>query len=404
MKILFLTIVNIINIDTQNIYSDLVRELAKKNNEVYLISPFEKKFNCKTGLIEYKDSADYRKRIHILKFKIGNIQKTNFIEKGISTILFEKQLKHVLKKNFNNVKFDLIVYSTPPITFTKTIKYIKNKSGARTYLLLKDIFPQNAVDLQILSKHGIKGIVYKYFKRKEKSLYKVSDKIGCMSQKNCEYLLKQNSYLTASKLEVFPNCIDPKLRQNRDLKTITKIKKSWGLPFDKKIIISGGNFGKPQDVSFIKKCLKTCESLKSYFFVIVGAGTDFYLLKNINFSNCKIIDSIDVDSFNNLLLGCDIGWITLDYRFTIPNFPSRLLSYMQAKLPIIICANNSTDIGDICELNHFGWKTDSLNSQNFKQLLLSIKANELNRYSFNSYNYLIKFFNVKKIINKFDNL
>lgn len=86
------------------------------------------------------------------------------------------------------VKFDLILYSTPPITFTNVIKYVKRHNPkAMTYLMLKDIFPQNAVDIQMLSKTGLKGILYRWFRRKEKEMYRISDWIGCRAR-NVEYV------------------------------------------------------------------------------------------------------------------------------------------------------------------------------------------------------------------------
>ena len=62
------------------------------------------------------------------------------------------------------------MYSTPPITFCRAVDYVKKRDNAQTYLLLKDIFPQNAVDIGMMSKQGIKGILYKFFREKEKRL------------------------------------------------------------------------------------------------------------------------------------------------------------------------------------------------------------------------------------------
>ena len=90
------------------------------------------------------------------------------IEKGIGTLLIERQFKVAIKKYICGVDFDLIIYSTPPITFPVVIQYLKAEyPRARTYLLLKDIFPQNALDLGMLSTSGIKGILYRYFRKKE---------------------------------------------------------------------------------------------------------------------------------------------------------------------------------------------------------------------------------------------
>lgn len=85
---------------------------------------------------------------------------------------------------------------------------MKNRDDSYAYLLLKDIFPQNAVDLQILNTNGMKKWIYRYFRKKEKSLYAFSNKIGCMSQANVDYILKNNPSIHDTKLEVCPNSIE----------------------------------------------------------------------------------------------------------------------------------------------------------------------------------------------------
>src|SRR5699024_9539288 len=123
-----------------------------------------------------------------------------------STINIGRQLKKNISKYFKDIKFDLILYSTPPITFVSVIEYLKKRDAAKTYLLLKDIFPQNAIDLEMFGKNGI---IYKYFRMLEKKLYKVSDKIGVMSKANLEYLIDKNEFLDESKIEICPNTITP---------------------------------------------------------------------------------------------------------------------------------------------------------------------------------------------------
>ncbi|KII50801.1 hypothetical protein QR19_15085, partial [Enterococcus faecalis] len=138
------------------------------------------------------------------KLKIGNIQKTNLLEKGISTIQIEQQFINGIKHYFSDIKFDLVVYSTPPVTFAKVVDFIKKRDNCKSYLLLKDIFPQNAVDLGKISK---KSLIYKYFRKKEVSLYEVSDYIGTMSEKNSQYILHHNEFDRRKIVEINPNSI-----------------------------------------------------------------------------------------------------------------------------------------------------------------------------------------------------
>lgn len=83
------------------------------------------------------------------------------IERGISTLTTETKFVREIKKHFADVKFDLVLYSTPPITLQEAVSYVKKRDNAKTYLILKDIFSQNAVDLGMMSKTGIKSLLYR---------------------------------------------------------------------------------------------------------------------------------------------------------------------------------------------------------------------------------------------------
>ena len=153
MNIIFLTLARISDIKERGIYHDLMRKFRDEGHQVYIVTPCERRLNLKTSLV--KDNG-----VHILNVKTLNIQKTNVVEKGIGTLLVENQYKAAIKKYLSGVSFDLITYSTPPITFTKVIKYLKKENpNAISYLQLKDIFPQNAVDIGMMSKTGVKGLL-----------------------------------------------------------------------------------------------------------------------------------------------------------------------------------------------------------------------------------------------------
>ncbi|MER1984392.1 MAG: glycosyltransferase family 4 protein [Solibacillus sp.] len=362
MNILFLSLVSINNIDDPGIYNDLLRKFRDEGHQLSVVTPLEKRLNKPTESVMEKD-------INFLRVQIGNITKTNLIEKGISTLTIESSYLRAIKKHFNEIKFDLVIYSTPPITFEKVIRYIKRRDNAKSYLLLKDIFPQNAVDLNMFSESSV---INKYFQHKEKKLYKQSDYIGCMSPANVDFILKHNPYLNSDHVEVCPNSIEP-INIEYNEKDIQEIRIKYKIPLDKVVFIYGGNLGKPQGIDFLIECLKANKQNNKVYFVIAGSGTEFGKLKtffdNEQPPNAQLFEQLPKEDYEVLANSCDVGLIFLDKRFTIPNFPSRLLSYMQASMPVLAATDVNTDLGAIIEKGEFGFWCESRNVEEFNKQL-----------------------------------
>lgn len=368
MNVLFLTLVEFESIQEHNIYTDLLREFVRNGHNVFVISPVEKRRNIETHVVREYHAT-------ILRLQIGNTQKTNILEKGISTVMIESTYKKAIRKYFSDVKVDLVLYSTPPITLVSAIEYVKKRDGARTYLLLKDIFPQNAVDIGMMSTTGLKGLLYRHFRKQEKKLYSVSDRIGCMSQANVDYVIKHNPEVDPRIVEVCPNSIEV-IDKSVDEETRMTIRKKYGIPLDKKVFIYGGNLGKPQGIPFLIECLKKGSDIENTYFLIVGDGTEYGILQDFidreKPVNVKLMKRLPREDYDNMVGACDVGMIFLDHRFTIPNFPSRLLSYMQAKIPVLAVTDPNTDIGKVIIDGEFGWWCESDDSNRFREIILSV--------------------------------
>lgn len=355
MKVLFLSISPIKKVEEHSISLDLLREFKRCGHDIYIVAGIEKRDNTETNLAEEAGCK-------ILRVKIGNNKKANIIEKGITTLMLPKIYIKAIKKYFSDVKFDLVLYPTPPITHYDTVRFIKKRDGARSYLLLKDIFPQNAVDIGMMRKSGLKGLIYKYFRKKEKKLYAVSDRIGCMSQANVDYVLKHNPEIDPKKVEICPNSIEV-----QDM-TVTseeraELREKYGIPEDKKVFVYGGNLGRPQGIPFLIKCLKSQLQNEEAYFLVVGDGTEFGKLKaffdEAKPDNMKLMSRLPKEDYDRMVAACDVGMIFLDHRFTIPNFPSRLLAYMQAGLPVLAATDPNTDVGKVITEGGFGWWCES---------------------------------------------
>lgn len=373
------------NIETSGIYTDLMRKFRNESHNVYIIYPRERRHKLPT---ELKSDG----RLHTLGVKTLNVTKTNVIEKGIGQVLLERQFKKALKKYFSNIKFDIILYSTPPITFAKVIKYTKQSNpNAMTYLLLKDIFPQNAVDIGMLTTTGLKALLYKSFRRKEKDLYKISDYIGCMSPANVKYILEHNPEINPEIVEVAPNSYDVPV--NIPHPTINGIREKYNLPTDKPIFIYGGNMGKPQGIPFLLECMNAVQNREDCHFVIVGSGTEYPKLESwVNSANPKSVSLfkyLPKQEYDSLANSCDVGMIFLDYRFTIPNYPSRLLSYLIEHKPIIAVTDPNCDMGTIAEENGYGYYCPSNSVGSFVETIDRMLSSDIKQMGENAYQFFL---------------
>ena len=399
MNIIFLTLARITDINQREIYSDLIRKFRDEGHTVYLVTPSERRFRKVTSLYESDG-------VRILSVKTLKIQKTNIIEKGIGTLLLERQYKVAIKKYLKGIQFDLITYSTPPITFTNVVKYLKKQNPkAISYLQLKDIFPQNAVDIGMFTKSSL---FYKFFRKKEVELYKNSDFIGCMSPANVEYVRKHNPFYPTNRVEVAPNCVDLQTQEKEVDKRA--IREKYGVPVNKPVFIYGGNLGKPQGIDFLIKCLDDNKTRQDCYFLVVGNGTEYHKLEawmndvqnkldDVNKLSVKLISRLPKQDYDQLVKACDVGLIFLDHRFTIPNYPSRLLTYLEYKMPVICATDSNTDIGRIAERNGYGYWCESNRSIDFNVLLNKMlgKPGSIKEMGERGYDYLCKNYQVDNI-------
>ena len=391
MNILFMSLGEFSDLSSGSVHIDVVKELSKKH-EVYLVCKSEKNKSDKVGL-------SYEYGIHVLRVATGAIKTSNFIAKGISTLTVESRFKKAIVKEFGKIHFDWVIYTTPPITFVRPISYIKKRDKASTYLMLKDIFPQNAIDIGIMKKSGVMAPLYWYFRNKEKALYEISDKIGCMSPANIEFVLKNNPSVDKSKMELFPNSIYVNdLSCNAEQRK--EIREKYGIPDNAIVFVYGGNLGKPQGIPFLIKCLNRVKDIKEAFFLIVGNGTEFSsihtYLEESRQTNAKLLKGLPKKDYDLLVSACDIGMIFLDHNFTIPNFPSRILSYMQSHLPILSVTDPNTDVGSVIETGNFGWWCESNDADSFAQKVEEALNSNIRQAGDNGFRYLQEYYDVEK--------
>ena len=393
MNIIFLTMSNMQDVERHGIYADLMRKFRNEGHRVTIVTPRERRLGERTSLKEVDG-------VQILGVRTLNLQKTNVIEKGLGQVLVERQFKKAIKKHLGDIKVDLILYSTPPITLMGVVKYLKKKNPkAFTYLLLKDIFPQNAVDIGMMQKTGVKGLLYRHFRKQEKELYRVSNHIGCMSPANVRYILKHNPELNPEKVEVAPNSYEVQEIVALTEEQRVAIRQKYNLPTGRPIFVYGGNLGKPQGIPFLVKCLDANANRQDCHFLVVGNGTEYGKLET--WYNDKKPQSVSLfarlpkEDYDQLVRACDVGLIFLDYRFTIPNYPSRLLPYLMEKKPIIAATDPNCDTGSIAEANGSGFWCPSNDVKAFTQCVDKILKSDLSQMGQNGNEFFLNNYTVE---------
>lgn len=336
MNVLFLMIAFPDIKKVSNFYSDLPEKFKEKEHNVCVANLLEKKYNKATYLEEVKG-------INVLWIKSGDWFNTNsVIKKGLTAVTISNCFNRAIQKYFSDIKFDLVIYFTPPITFAPVVKYIKKRDKCMSYLILRDIFPQGVRDLGLLDNQ----LLYNYFRRKEKQLYDLSDHIGCMSHGNIKYVLEHNN-VGENKLEILHNW--GKSNCNNELPGVN-YKEKYGLG-DKFIAVFGGNIGLPQELEFLLELAKEYKERDDIVFLIVGKGAEkqrmINIVKNEKLSNVIIKDMMQRDEYNSLLKQCNIGLINLSRKFTIPNIPSKTVAYFKARIPILASTDKNTDYKDL---------------------------------------------------------
>jgi len=387
MRILFFTLVKIDSVYQRGNYSDLIREIRDRGHEIIIITPRERRF--KRNCVVLKEGS-----ATLLKVWTPNIQKTNILEKTVGLLLIQYLFKVALDRVVKSQSIDFIIYSTPPITFNWLVSYCRKRFNAKTYLLLKDIFPQNAVDLNMF---GLNSLTYKYFRNVEKKLYSISDFIGTMSDANSKYLIEKTPELNPRNIEINPNSIDIITSNPKQSNS-----KNYAVPEeDKRVFVYGGNIGKPQKIEFLLDVIIACRDIYKAFFVIIGSGTEskkvaewFKLNKPENALYIQEMPQNDYEQY--LDKHCDVGMVFLDPRFTIPNYPSRILYYMLYKLPVLCATDTVTDIGKDAEKNNYGFECKSGDIARFKKYvqLFTDDDNLVEKYGENAFSYLKINFNV----------
>ena len=365
---------------------ELAVGLLARGHEVAVATP---DFRIKSKYEEEKIDG-----VQVYRFKSPNVKHESKIKRALNETVLSFNAYKNLRPVFNSIQFDKIISYSPSIFFGPLIKKLKKKWNAKSYLILRDIFPQWVID------HGIikeKSPVVTYFRKFEKINYSAADRIGLQSPKNLEWF--NAKFGLQEKTEVLFNWSSEK-----PIKTAVKtFRKKYKLE-DKIVFFYGGNMGEAQDMMNLVRLAKNLKTEEKAHFVFAGSGNEFHLveeaIKKMNLHNLTLLPPVSQIEYRKMLSEFDVGLFSLHKGHSTHNFPGKLLGYMAQGLPILGSVNKGNDVMEVIEEAKAGFVCCNGDDKVFKDNALRLFKNDVERKQLgvNSNRLLQKKFSVQSCI------
>jgi glycosyltransferase involved in cell wall biosynthesis len=320
--------------------SDLATELQRLGHEVIVAAPDE------NILADIETAVE--NGIQVLRVRTGRIKTASKWVRGLN----ESRLSDLMWKKgrsfFESHPCDLIIYYSPTIFFGSLVKRLKKNFGCPSYLILRDLFPQWAVDAGILRK----GLVYNYLKWKERLHHEAADIIGVQSPANLLYF-RENGLDKTYHLEVLYNWTT--LEEKSILPGAHRDR--LGLQ-GKVVFFYGGNIGIAQDMDNIVRLAVNLQNEPNAYFLLVGEGSEVPRLRadiaSKGLTNIAIHPAVGQREYLSMLSEFDVGLISLDPGLKTQNFPGKMLGYMYYSMPMLASINPGNDLKVILEEHEAG--------------------------------------------------
>ena len=286
--------------------------------------------------------------VRIVRLKSPRTKDIGYIRRTIGEFLMPfAMLRNLRKSPLANENWDGVVWYSPSIFLGPIAKALKQSSGCRSYLIIRDIFPEWAVDMGLMGK----GLPYRFFKTIANYQYAVADVIGVQTPGNLAYF---NEWANQSnrRVEILQNWLA------HAPETGCSIRVGDTALSGRKIFVYAGNMGVAQGMGILLDLAESLMARNDIGFLFIGRGSDAQRLRS-NASarelvNVAFFDEIDPNEIPSLYAQCHVGLVALDPRHKTHNIPGKFLTYMQSGLPVLASINPGNDLVGLIEKEQVG--------------------------------------------------
>lgn len=239
-------------------------------------------------------------------------------------------------KHFKDLTINGVIWYSPSIFWAPLVKRCQNFFACPSYLILRDLFPDWALDLRLLKK----GPIFSFFKYIEQKQYAQATWIGVQSENNLSYFQEHFPQFT-HKAQVLWNWIAPSSKAYCSIQIHNTALR------DRKVAVYAGNVGVAQGKDALLAMTQALHEA-GMGVVFVGRGSEMRAMqeeiKKDSLTNVLFFDEIPSDEIEALYRQCSLGLLALDPRHTTHNIPGKFLSYMQAGIPTLALVNPGNDL------------------------------------------------------------
>lgn len=325
---------------------DLSREFARQGHNLTILSP--------SPNLKSKWSSEDLDGVRILRLKTLRLRDVSYLRRTLGELLMPfLMLRNLNKSPLCYERWDGVVWYSPSIFHGPLVNAIKRKSKCKGYLIIRDIFPEWAVDMGLMRR----GLIYIFFDAVARYQYSLADVIGVQTSGNRKYF-KKWIQSTGHKLEILPNWLgEPTYKKCSIRLNETKLA-------ERKVFVYAGNMGVAQGMDILLDLAEKYLDRQDVGFLFVGRGSEFTRLttsaKVRKLDNVLFYDEIHPDEISDLYRQCSVGLVSLDPNHKTHNIPGKFLTYMQNGLPVLASLNLGNDlsslirqekVGQVCECN-----------------------------------------------------
>lgn len=337
---------------------DLSREFVAQGHQLTVILP--------SWDIEEDYSIEEMDGFQVLRLKSLKSKDVSYLRRTIAELLMSFSMRRNFKKSpFMNVQWNAVVWYAPSIFHGYFVNFLKKKNNCKSYLIIRDIFPQWAVDMELMGR----GAPYHFFNVIAKYQYSVADTIGVQTPGNLTYF-KEWIENKGKEVVVLQNW----LADTKPAKCSIDIENT--ILAGRKIFVYAGNMGIAQGMDVLIDLAEKLKSQKNIGFLFVGRGSEVNrlaaqverrLLDNVLFK-----DEIHPDDIPALYAQCAVGIVSLDQRHKSHNIPGKFISYMQSGLPVLANINPGNDLKEIIDSYGVGVVCENANVDELERKLIDL--------------------------------